>query len=611
MSHLPFTIAAYFLNSIAVVIDQFLLNKTIPHPVVYVFYFSAFSLLVLPIAFFVPIPPLWVFVLASLSTLLWTAGAYFMFTGLKIGQASRVVPIIGTLIPLFLLFFYSQVSHTISVNEVWASGFLTLGLIVLILPYLKGKLLAWEFFLELLSALFFAGSYIILHQAYGGASFLSVFVYSRVILIPIGFLLILIPQIRKLIFVKRQYLSMTSSGGRLFILGQAAGGASELLITFSVSLANPALVNSLQGSQYIFLFLLSMLLSFKLPEIFQEKLSFLTVAGKFFGLILISLGLLVLAVSQNIQRVQSQTPPVIGVTYSPKYAKQLKLDPKLTFIQLLDEVGIKRVRLPLYWDEIEKIADYFDFSLIDEYLQEAAKRNVEVILVVGYKQPRWPECFEPRWAKTLPIEKKEQRILNLVLGEVTHFKEFPAITTWQVENEPFLSFGVCSIDPINREKLLEKEIDLIKQLDSRPILISESGELSSWRKGVQISDHLGFTMYRQVWSPLFGEVDYPLFPLYYKLKDETIRRLLNKQDGKSIILELQTEPWPASPQHLSQVPIKNQLKFLSLDKFKGNIQFAKETGFQEIYLWGAEWWFFMKQNGHPEYLEHIKSLVAN
>ncbi|OGE30387.1 hypothetical protein A2631_01280 [Candidatus Daviesbacteria bacterium RIFCSPHIGHO2_01_FULL_44_29] len=614
MSHLPFTLLAYLLNSIAVLIDKFLLNEKIPDPLVYVFYFSVFSLIGLFIIPFTQTPDIQVFLLASSSTLLWTTGAYFMFKALQKGLVYRVIPVIGTLIPIFLLIFYGYISQSISVNQAWAAGILILGLSTLTLPYLKGRLILAEFGLELGSAFLFACSYIVLHWAYSLAPFLTVFAWSRLILIPVGMLIYLIPKLHQRVFVgQTQSFNLFSKMGWLFVFGQACGGSAELLLTFSIALANPALVNSLQGTQYIFLFLSSLILARFYPKIYAEKSTLVKFMTKVLGIVLIGIGLLILGLAQ----VKSPLAD-FGLTYSPRYAQSLGLDAKTTFTQSLQDLKIKKVRLPVYWDEVEPTDGAFYFKDIDFYLEEAAKYRVEVLLVVGYKQPRWPECFIPPWLSKLPIERQIERVLSLLLGEISHFKEFKAISMWQVENEPLLSFGSCSIPPIERGKLLEKELSLIKQLDHRPIMLTDSGELSSW-KGVmniltqdpdQNREHiLGITMYRQVWNPLFGQVSYPLPPLFYDLKAKVMKHLTQATFKETLVAELQAEPWPASRVPIQEIPIEEQLKFFPLSQLKANISFARETNFKTAYLWGAEWWYFMALHGHPEYLEYIKSSI--
>ncbi len=132
MSHLPFTILAYFFNALAVLANKFLLNKTIPDPLIYVFYISLVSFLAVLGLPFTKIPTFEVFLIASLSTVLWTAGAYFMFKALKIGQVSRVIPTIGTAVPLILLGFASG-THAISETQAWAVWILIGGMVFLTL----------------------------------------------------------------------------------------------------------------------------------------------------------------------------------------------------------------------------------------------------------------------------------------------------------------------------------------------------------------------------------------------------------------------------------------------------------------------------------------------
>ncbi len=279
MTHLPFTLLAYFFNALSVTADKFLLNKAIPDPLVYIFYISLFSLLALFALPYTLIPTPYTLFLASVSTLLWTMGAYFMFRALKIGQVSRVIPVIGTLIPLLLLCLAFQ---SITNNQLWAVLILILGMIVLTAADWQGRLTKKELVNELLSAISFTLAYTLLRQTYISSNFLSIIVWSRVILIPFVALLGF--------FLKKKSLSgsintnLLSKPGLILIGGQIAGVLSEFLLLFSISLANPALVNSLQGTQYVFLFILS-----------REKYSSLILVSKFLGIGLIAWGLYLLA----------------------------------------------------------------------------------------------------------------------------------------------------------------------------------------------------------------------------------------------------------------------------------------------------------------------------
>lgn len=294
--YLPFTLAAYFLNGVSVLVDKFLLSHKITHPLVYIFYISLVSLVILIFIPFVHTPSITVFILASSSTLLWTAGLYMLYKALCVGLVTRVVPIIGALIPILLL-IHAAFTGAITSQEMMAVIILIFGILFLTLFEIRGKIHKKELIYELVSACLFALSYILLRNAYLQEQFFSVFVWSRVILIPCGILILLIPHSRKIVFgtAKAPAINFFSKTGVLFLLGQLAGGASELLLTFSVSLANPALVNSLQGSQYIFLFIASIFLAKKFPHVFAEKHQKWAVVCKVLGIGFVAVGLYIIA----------------------------------------------------------------------------------------------------------------------------------------------------------------------------------------------------------------------------------------------------------------------------------------------------------------------------
>jgi len=48
---------------------------------------------------------------------------------------------------------------------------------------------------------------------------------------------------------------------------------------------------------------------------------------------------------------------------------------------------------------------------------------------------------------------------------------------------------------------------------------------------------------------------------------------------------------------------------MNLERFKQNIEFAKRTGLDKFYLWGAEWWYWLKEKqNQPEIWNEAKLL---
>lgn len=176
---------------------------------------------------------------------------------------------------------------------------------------------------------------------------------------------------------------------------------------------------------------------------------------------------------------------------------------------------------------------------------------------------------------------------------VEHYRANQSIIMWQIENEPYLMFGNCATRGKN---FLEKEIALVKSLDTtRPVLVTDGGEFGLWYRAARAGDIFGTTMYRRVYprfiGPLFGVIEYPLSPSYFRLKEKFVRWVIGDPQKKFIVVELQGEPW--EPVALSQVPYEEQLKNFNREYFAKTIAYAKEAGFDEYYLWGSEWWYWL------------------
>jgi len=604
MNYLFLAISAYLLNAVSVTIDKILLVKNLPNPGLYVFYISLFSLLVLFAAPFTTFPAFEPLAVSFLSIILWTLGAYFMFRALKDGEASRVIPVIGTLIPVILLFMQGA-SGNVLANEIFAVLLLVSGLIFLILPYLKGKISRHELILELVSALLFANSYFLLKIAYNSADFFSVFVYSRLILIPWILIIVLIPFLRKRVLgghAAHPKVNFFSKTGALLFIGQAVGGASHLILMFSVSLANPAVINSIQGVQYVFLFILSLLLAKKFPMAFSEKYTRVGMFGKVVGILLIFFGLWVLALGEIKQS------PMTGVTFSSRYARELGLNPDEAYQKTLTELQPKILRLPVYWDEVEKNMDQYDFYQTEKYLTQAQQNKTDIILVVGFKQPRWPECFDPDWSRNLSRNQFDQKIYELVKKEVETFKRFENIKYWQVENEPFVDFGIC---PGPNSIRLSEEIRIVKELDSRPVLITDSGELSPWLQVFNKGDVFGSTMYRVIWSPFFGQISYPIPPVLYTIKANIAKTITGNFSKPSMISELQAEPWPNNHLAITELPLEKQIELFPPERLVQNYNYASQSNLGPVIFWGVEWWYYMKLQNNPSYWFIAKMILEN
>ncbi len=307
---------------------------------------------------------------------------------------------------------------------------------------------------------------------------------------------------------------------------------------------------------------------------------------------------------------RADIPPTreYGVTFSPAYAREIGIDWRAAYRATLDELGVRKFRLVAYWDQIERERDAYDWSELDELIREAGARDARVILAIGRRVPRWPECHIPQWARELPWEEQKSQLRDIVRATVERYKDNPTITMWQVENEVFLPvFADESCGDMVDEAFFEEELALVRSLDSRPIMVTDSGNLGLWYKPYQLADVFGTSLYIYFYRPDTGMFRTALPSSLYAVKG-TVMRLLYGQ--KPVILsELSLEPWLAAP--IEDVPLLEQRSRMSVPMMEEIIAYAAETPFREQYLWGVEWWYYMREKGHPDHWLFAKVLFAD
>lgn len=322
---------------------------------------------------------------------------------------------------------------------------------------------------------------------------------------------------------------------------------------------------------------------------------------KNFFIILIIILFFVFILSQG--HIYNKNEITYGLTFSKKQAENLKLDWKKVYLDIFYDLKVKKIRLPAYWDEIEIANNQYFWDDMDWQIEQAEKAQAEIILAVGGRLPRWPECHFPEWTNSITKEQREEAILIYIKKTIERYKNNQTIKLWQIENEPFLShFGDC---PTLNSKFLDQEIALAKSLDNRPIMVTDSGELSLWAPAAMRADIFGTSLYLHTYSRIFKRyIDYPITPAFFRLKKNLTKIFAHPKEW--IIIELQAEPWGKTPyQNLTQAERDNTM---NLEKLRDIIIFSRQTGFREFYFWGVEWWYWEKEKGNPEIWQEMKLL---
>jgi hypothetical protein len=315
-------------------------------------------------------------------------------------------------------------------------------------------------------------------------------------------------------------------------------------------------------------------------------------------IIILSLGILCLGGMYGIARwyiaQNNDKPLILGTSFIPAYAESLGLDAEETMDALIDDVGVRHFRLVSYWNQLEPREGMYDFSLLDWQFKKAEAADAKITLSLGLRQPRWPECHMPDWARGKPVDTWQPQLEAFMAAVVNRYKNSPALDSYQVENEFFLKgFGECHLIPnsMDRSRLVS-EYNLVKRLDpDRRAIINRSNNALGWPVGEPTPDEFGISIYKRVWDAQLTKryVEYP-FPAWFYAFVAGWQKIMTGKD--MIIHELQAESWGPRGQGLAELSPDEANKSFNAERFEHRIEFGKGTGMREIYLWGAEYWYY-------------------
>jgi len=280
----------------------------------------------------------------------------------------------------------------------------------------------------------------------------------------------------------------------------------------------------------------------------------------------------------------------LGVSFSLKYAREMGVDPRKCLRSALDELGFTRLRLMSYWDLHEPERGRYDFTDLDWQFALAQKYGARVSLAIGLRQPRWPESHWPPWARQLPDDEWQRALFDYLEAVVNRYKTHPCLESWQLENEALLkSFGTDG--DFDRSRL-KYEFALVKSLDPAHDVIMTTSD--SW--GIPwhgpIPDRVGISLYRRFYDRgRYRRSRRP--PSFYRLRAGLIRLIT----GRPVFIhELQAEPW--GPQATVRLSLEEQRKTMNAAYIRQAFTFARSTRQLPAYLWGLEWWYWLKTTHH-------------
>jgi len=306
MLWLIIAILSYLLLAIVSLVDKYLLKGAFLNPGSYAFYGGALGGLILIISpfigFYIPQPK--EIVIALLSGSLFICALFWLYKGLKAYEPSRIIPAIGGFVPLFtfgLIFLFGE--QVFLYRQIIAFFLLVFGSVFITIKNFR-EISFKSLRISIIAAFLFSLFFVLAKYSYTNIGFWPGFAWIKIGGLIMAFCFLFLGK-----EVKQEVFGSFSSFGKrdrmfgVLVLNQAAGGGANILQSWAVSLAPlacVAIVNALQGVQYVFLLILTVVISFLFPFWSKkigiiEEISQKVLFQKIFAILLIGAGLWLLA----------------------------------------------------------------------------------------------------------------------------------------------------------------------------------------------------------------------------------------------------------------------------------------------------------------------------
>src|SRR5258708_2088218 len=185
--------AGYFLLAFTGVADKFMVSKGVRQSIAYAFYTAItgpFSLILAP--FGAKLLGLQDFLMALGAGVSFIFGIYFSYSAISRSSVSRVVPIQGGLVPLFVfLFAYLILGERLTSLQALGFVFLVVGAVIISIRKEHGIWTSKAFVYAAASSLFFALSSVLMKYTFQHSNFISGMVWTLMgFILPVPFIFI-------------------------------------------------------------------------------------------------------------------------------------------------------------------------------------------------------------------------------------------------------------------------------------------------------------------------------------------------------------------------------------------------------------------------------------
>ncbi len=295
-----FAVIGHLANGVAFIIDKILLRTAFSRASTYAGLVGILSIVVF---FAAPWVQHWpqglTWLLAITSGAMFVLALWSFFAALARAEASRIVPIVGSLIPILTL----AGAFTFLGERLTDKTFVGFALLILATIILSrggnGRPTRTAVWLAVTSAFLFAISSVTGKAAYDAAGFLGAFVTSRLAAAGMAFLLLAFidpragREVLQILQPKRSASSQQRSASTawLAMFGQGLGAVGFLFVQWATAQGSASVVNAMQAIQYSLLVLVAFALRHRSPHLLGETFTRNVVVMKTLALALAAAGM--------------------------------------------------------------------------------------------------------------------------------------------------------------------------------------------------------------------------------------------------------------------------------------------------------------------------------
>lgn len=289
MEWIYFALIAYLLNAFVAVIDKQLLSQSVTKPAGYAFWIAILST---PVLVLIPFGIRWLglnyFLISLASGAAFFLGLIFLYKSLKPSDLSVIATKVGAWGALSTLILSGVILGEVLVDfNVVAFAFLITGI------FLLSRLGKSILYYSITSGILMGFSSVLIKYVFNNSDFVNGFFWTRIGFILAALVVVFSKTIRTDI---ASFLKLSSQKSKfLLFFNKILASIASMSLQYSIQIGSVILVNALLGLQFVFIFLLAVLLKGRIPAI-RENMEGKILILKLCSVVLVTLGFVLLFV---------------------------------------------------------------------------------------------------------------------------------------------------------------------------------------------------------------------------------------------------------------------------------------------------------------------------